>query len=312
MATLKLKTRNGNPATDLPRISQGAITAWMSCPMKAKLSREGLRKIAPSVPLTFGILAHKVIEIVYRDIKEPPKEAVLKKILRKAVSTADFGRASAEKIAMIEDSAAILLRMFPYYFKRWVKDFNECDFDLIEAEFNVPYKNQFIMYGFLDRVFRKKSGLWLADTKTKGRLEDEFITEHLHIDFQFMYYLYALKILTGTAPKGAIMDNLRRPNLKPGKGETFAKLLDRIEEDVAERPTHYFVRYEMVVGKEELLDFEKQLDLIMPQYLLFREGKLPAYKNTTACAGKFNCEYLPICAREDRSLFYIQDKKGRK
>ena len=67
-----------------------------------------------------------------------------------------------------------------------------------------------------------------------------------------------------------------------------------------------------VTGKEELLAFEAQLDPLARIYIDWREGKVATWKNTTACITKgFACEYLPMCARGDRSQF-VQKKGGRR
>lgn len=287
----------------LPRVSQSALTRYLECRMKAKLSREGWKSIRSSDPLTFGSLAHYVIEHVFRDLKRMPTEAEIKKLVDAASKEADVGRASPAQIESIEKSCRILDLELPHYFQRWRLDFVECEFSLIEAEFDLPYKNICRQYGFFDRVFRRKGKLWLTDTKTKSRIEDENIMEMLHIDFQFMYFLVALRKLAGEQPAGAVMDILRRPNLRPGKTETDVKFYARMAEDFKERPEHYFVRFEVTVDKAELDDFEKELDVLLPEYVAWRGGKIPTFKNTTACMAKgFTCEFLPICARKDYTM----------
>lgn len=293
-----------------PWISQSSITTWMSCPERARLSKEGWRGVRPSMPLTFGTVFHHVLEKAYKE-GAAPSPGTIKQILLQSRADAGVDRLSAEQVQTMEDAIEIINGMAPAYFKKYMKDFED-KWSHVEAEFKIPLpKHECYMYGFYDRVRHRKGKMQIFDTKTKSKIEEENLTETLHFDFQFMYEMLALYKETGQVSTGAIMDIIRRPGLRKKVGEGAEEFIARINEDVLARPDHYFIRLEVAIGKDELMDFEKQLDVILPEYLKFLRKEGPVYRNTMSCTGKWTCDFLAICARGDYSMHKKIEKRGR-
>lgn len=295
-------------------VSQGLLTTFMACRRKAEIQLQGWRKIRPGAALLFGVVGHAVLAEAFQTLKEPPTKDWLKARLRQAVkdTAAEFeGRLSADAVQNLENSAAILLVMLPYYFQKYKKDFGPASWVKIEDEFRVPFPGvSFELYGYFDRVKRVGGKLWLHETKTKSRVDEDYLMESLHFDFQLGYYLQALWLELKEVPAGVVYDILRNPGLEQKKSESFDDYLKRIEADVKKRPEFYFIRFEVKIGKKEVEEFAEQIRIIGGEFEAWKRGELKTFRNTTACKGLWTCDFLPICSRDDYSGFF-QKRSGR-
>lgn len=297
-------------------VSQSMLTTFMSCRQKAKLKLEGWRYIRPGAALILGTMAHEVIAQAFETLNAPPSQEWIKKALRHAVAKVEEehnNRLSAEAVQKMEKSAAVLTVLLPLYFQYWKKDFGSKDWIKVESKFKVQIPGMpFPVMGYYDRVRRIQGKPWLFETKTKGKIEEDFLTEMLHFDFQNGLYLQSLMQELGEIPRGVVYDVLRNPGLKEKEGEAFEEYLKRVEKDVKKRPQHYFIRFEVAIDKKEIAEFTSELIKVGNEFELWMNGKLPTYKNTTACRTSYGaCDMLPICARQDYSNF-ARRSGGRK
>ena len=301
-------------APQLPWVSQSALTTFMACPMKQKLRREGWEKTGLKTPLTWGTLAHHVLEQGLK-MAEAPTKAQVTGMLKKALKEATYSRLTADQIQDAENCAAEVQGVMVGYFNHYRNDWTS-KFEMVEQEFKVPYPPSspaFYLYGFIDRVVRKKDGIWILDTKTASRVDSEDIIATLPYSFQWMYYAVAVEHLLGEKPKGFIIDIIRKPSIRQKQTETKDDYLARLVDDCTKvRPEFYYHRFNEYVDPTEIEAFKKSLDEVYPIYLKFLRGKFPAFKNTMACTAKYKCDYIPICGAGDFSSFINTKKEKQK
>ena len=128
-------------------------------------------------------------------------------------------------------------------------------------------------------------------------------------DFQTNLYSLAIHRLYSKYPKGCRYNIIRNPQSKPHKGESLKDFTQRLSQKVQSDPNHYFLRYRIYQPKQELIEFEKELNLILQDFIQWQSGTLPTYKNRTACINRYGaCSMLPICYQNDFSGHYKREK----
>ncbi len=289
-------------------VSQSILTTFMACRKKSELKLAGWRPIKPGKAMIFGILAHDVIGEAFSELSAPPAPAWVAARLREAVAkvTTDHnGRLSSESVEDMNMSAGILLAVLPLYFDYYKSEFDKVNWIKIESNFRVAVPGiSFPVVGRYDRVRRVNGKPWLYETKTKGRIEDDYLTEMLHFDIQDGTYLQAMLQELKEMPCGVVYDVLRNPGLKQKVSESDSDFIARIVADVNARPEFYFIRYEVAIGADEMSSFREELVRIAEEFDMWRDGKLKVWKNTMACKTSWGmCEMIPICARNDYSNF---------
>lgn len=294
-------------------VSQSILTTFMSCRQKSALKLDGWRHVRPGNAMLFGTIAHDVIGDAFAQFDAPPDLGWIRSRLRQAVTRIGEeheGRLGTDALEGMEHSAAVLLGMLPLYFEYYKTEFDKSNWAMIESNFRVNIPGvPFPMVGRYDRVRRIKGKPWLYETKTKGRIEDDYLTEMLHFDIQNGVYLQAILAELKEIPVGVMYDVIRNPGLKKGVKETSEGFVDRIIADVKSRPEWYFVRFEVVIEKSDMKSFGDELVKIATEFDRWRKGELPTFKNTSACKTSYGmCEMMPICSRGDYNNF-VQRKE---
>jgi hypothetical protein len=277
-----------------------------------------------SVPLAFefGTCMHWVFEQVYGTVRtKPPSEdecrywvSEYQKVWMKTIPYP-----TAKQLEQQELVYGMAEAVLPYYFTRWEGDFTgtyrwhnnttaPVQWHSLEETFKYPYTfpdgKQTVLRGKRDGVFVDRRGkYWVFDTKCRSVINHDDALETLPFDTQQMLYLYATAMELKKMPAGVIMNIVRRPGQRRGDGEELPPFLGRIRKDVSnpKRYDHYFVRYEMVVGRDELLEWKKnQLDPMMQTVRMWWEGKLPHYLREQHLITKYgHCSmYAPIVRKE--------------
>lgn len=309
-------------------VTQGLLSRFLLCPEKHRLgSIEGLRQIRVGGPLAFGSLVHDVLDHVYStiyfslennlkftidDIHAWIKD-LLEEFLGRDRSVLETSLAltpqNEQQLEMNYGMADVMLR---HYFKRWRAD-RQMDWVSLEENFRVmldpsEYLNlyglpEIPIRGKMDGVFRSNEKLWLFETKTKARIEEESIVDTLGFNLQVCMYLWAIKQIHGERPAGVKYNLIRKPQIRMGKTESIRAFFHRMEEDVQARPDFYFVRYDAVIMPEEMQLWEEDFKGMLRSLIEWHEGKWH-YRNPCSCVGQFGrCEFLPICSNGDRSGF---------
>lgn len=306
-------------------VTQGLLGLFSICPQKATYRlKNGYTTGATSVALNFGDVFHRCLDMVYQlsSTEAPEKYAwdceecidvSLNHIYREDKIKLMDSLANPTQLLDLELNVAIAGVMLHSYFKRWRTDFSDMKWVDLEKTFEVPYNGiegvTIPVRGKYDGVFLDRKGKhWLFETKTKSQIDDGSISDKLNFDLQVMLYLWTMRQMYNTSPMGVIYNIVRRPQLRQKKNESIKEFVQRIEEDVDQRPEFYFVRYTATILKEELDDWvERDFSSLMSQVYAWSKN-LFNYRNTGACQlWNRPCEFMRSCAYGDVS--YLQKRE---
>jgi len=313
-------------------ITQGLIANFMMCPQKAHLSnREGLRSNVKSSAIAFGSLVHDALDKIYSAVMRKSKASIgtewdrdvfvkaqLDIVLREMEETqratlTESGKADDTALQELETQYGMARGVLPGYLEKWTEDFREVEWLGLEEIFTLMFdtgldlgKGPLIpLTGKRDGRFRSISTkkLYLFETKTKGRIDETAVADKLNIDLQVLLYCYTMWKEFNELPSGVVYNIIRRPQLQRKKGESLKEFIERIEQDTRTRPEFYYIRYSLSLLKKDLEKFEEELKSALQQIQRWFHGEFH-YKNSLACSfGGINCEFLPVCSRNDRVNF---------
>lgn len=295
-------------------ITQGLLLAWMTCPQKARLSLE-LRPARVTGALSFGSLVHEALEELYTLYKNDQPYNIVDILTRREQSdrqqlTSVPGH-DPEILQQLEESYGVAHALLDAYVNHWTEDFDSKDWIELESEFAIAIEidnTEYIIRGKRDGIYRQSQRLWLMETKTKGQINEDVIMDKLLFDFQTMLYLWSIWKEYNAVPAGIVYNIIRRPLLRRKKSESLSEFVHRVRDDIIERKDWYFMRYISSIVKNDLIVFEKELKTILRQFIRWSNGEYH-YKNSAACdIGGITCNYLPICARNDRSSFVPKER----
>lgn len=289
-------------------VSQSVMKKMMRCRQELLYHLQGWRSIRPKVALNFGDAEHHVLEDLYLNIRNKrfkgvPTEKKLRPILKAAGKRAMKKAQQSSNPSVLEEQEMILAwleALLHPYCQFWEKDFDHKLWLELESSFNVEWHG-WMLKGRRDAIRLVKKGLWVLETKTKGRISEATLSDALSFDFQNEYYV------TGTDAelaargdkrriKGVLYNIIRRPGLKLGAKESLKEYAKRVRADVDKRQDHYFKRFEISYPEEEKERFRIELLMKLKELELILKGELPIYRRETSCEGKWNCDFLPCCA----------------
>ena len=290
-------------------ITVALLSRFRDCRESAELYAQGWAQRGTSLAMTYGSISHGVLELVYRDIqlkklRKLPSLQETKKYIRKVevLWEKDNPKADVKTLEFKEFSFLLAEATLPVYFEYWFKDIKEMTWLALEQVFKVPYKlSQFgfkdtYLYGKMDGVF-KSNGIWLLETKTKGRIDEGSLVDTLPLNFQNNFYLSALRRMHKVKPSGVKYNIIRRTGFEQKKKESIVQFAKRCAADVRARPEFYFIRYEIGIDKAELDAFDIELENQIVEFMQWWTGKLKHYRNPNQCETKYGrCWALGICS----------------
>jgi hypothetical protein len=295
---------------DLERdgLTQSLIGLWQACPEMARLRyAEGWTPMMPSVALQFGTLVHNVLEDTYNTMLEG-----------KTVTSDDvMGFISKREEAFFKNSRlldpqthdkfqqmlGIAEALLPAYLDYWREDDRKINWQHLEGKFEVPC-NGVKLRGKFDGVFTDAAGrLWLLETKTASQVVEDTLLDRLSFNLQNCIYLLALEIKTGQKPAGVLYNILRKSQLRIKAKETIPEFIKRCAEDIAERPEHYFYRYEVSINEDEMNQWKQEFTGLLNQVKRWNAGEFH-YKCSGSCSNHFGpCDFLAACGRGEFSNY---------
>lgn len=282
---IKLPT-NYNPHKD--GITQSLLQNFMLCPTKGLLAANGYYLPEREGKTAFGSICHAVLEQAYR----APDAFNLNRAILTSVKNENAFR-EEETREFLEVKAQSVLSAYLNYNK---KDLKRPIFFDTEKIFNVDFFN-YKLRGKIDLVFGKtKNDVWLVDHKFWSQIPEDTILDSLTLDFQVLFYFTALTLINGVRPKGVLYNVIRNPAHRLNKNENLIGFGERLSGLIAEKPEHFFKRYEVKFSQEIVDTFQTDLKIILQKFCDTIQGKTPAYKNVCACIGKYPCEFLRICS----------------
>jgi hypothetical protein len=314
-------------------VSFSTLQKFKNCRELARLHLKGWRPRSVNMGQIFGTIMHTLIQAVLEDVRAgkmtsaPSTKYVLNHVatIEKKWRT-DNPQADAETLERLEIMCAVAEGVLPMYFKFWSKDF-KLRWNKPEHEFLHPFETDYpkghalfkkkkmktFLRGMIDASYHEGSSSrpWLFESKSKSRIGEtgeSNLTDILPHEMQVGIYLLILQIMyKGTVPAGLMYNIVRRPTVKPKKGEDMHTFAQRIIKDVQKRPEYYFLRLRMTVDKQDLFRRQQELEDVVSDFMLWWKGESGHYKNSDYCENKYGtCMFLPMCGHGDRSRFYLK------
>lgn len=299
-------------------VTQSLIAMWLSCREKARLYLEGWDSKYHKETLIDGNIGHGVFELAYTDIKEGKLKTIptmqqTKKYVAEAEKRwyAENLKASAEARVMVERACAVMEVMLPLYFDFWKDDFTKKEWLSLEEKILMKFpistgtdKQVTIpIRGKKDGTFMGSKGIWLFETKFKSQIDEVGLLDTLSFETQVMMYLLQTWGNTkNPPPRGCLYNVVRRASLRQKVKESIPAFAARVKKDIEKRPEFYFLRLHSPTTTKDLLQFRKELSGILEDMWGWWNSKVPNYKNTYSCIGKYGrCLFLPVCGKGDYS-----------
>lgn len=227
----------------------------------------------------------------------------------------------ADKMAELEVDAAKIHVMIDKYLRRYGVDQRR------EIEFDYPFVNP--RSGRSSRAFRlagKIDGMIVVREKHARIVEDKFVQniqkvmiDRLPLDDQMTEYVDALLSKGWTAEVD--YRHTRFPGINPAKpkefktkdnypGETIEEFIDRLSEDVDERPDFYFDQQTLFFSTDHLEDYRKGRwqtgqDILRQRRQSDWQQAFPM--NPSRCWEYGGCEFIPLCTKlpDARDLYEV-------
>lgn len=290
-------------------VTQGLLQTWLTCREKAHLFLKGISRKATSEGVKFGSITHSCLERVYQSCmksgyRSVPTDREIRRILQGVETLWHQENPQSDKktVEAMEFCLGLAEVTLPEYFKFWWEDLKKVKWVEVEGQFDIPIGSDGLkIRGKRDGVFRR-NGLWLLETKISSVINEGQILEHLPIDFQTNVYLWSLWYTAEKKdlPSGVLYNVIRKTCLRPKEKESMEEFCDRVRKDVQQRPEWYFLRYEVSIDPEQVIQFGLELEKIVREFYRWwsdlEEGGTLHYRNTTQCLTKYgSCPYLPIC-----------------
>lgn len=253
------------PVYDLYRdgLTQGSISRFLDCREQFRLGTVfGLKPKVRSGATAFGSAFHDVLAAIQHS-NDGKKLLTLDQAIDRYYKSQTVGmNLTAVQTEEVTINLALVRVFIERYLKRWEKEDSKLKWIEREKTFNrtVAANGKFIsLKGRRDGVFRNPDGLWLHETKTKGRIDEEGLPASLPFDTQTMAYCMSVQEDYGELPHGTLYDVIRTTSLQMRKGrgkaavpETPSDYVKRVSDDLGERQDWYFIRWRVSITQKDL------------------------------------------------------------
>lgn len=319
-----MHTETTTPVWELYRdgITQSMLQSFLKCKERFRLSNvEGLKLggVRSTAALDFGELFHRILEVVYGAFGEAEDKAKFVADIPRMVEEfidKSYDAALEEYKEMPKGVEAFEAMQLKYvaahelavgYFEFHEKDWEELQWVELEKVFDIPYKtlrgNTIRIRGKRDGGFRSRGGLYLFETKTKGRIDNEFIIDTLGFDLQVGIYSDSLEYDYQEVPAGCLYNVARRPQLKRKYNESLTDFRERIRAHIASDPEHYYLRFPVTFSEDERSRWKNEFAHIVDELESWNEGQY-RYRNQASCQTIYgSCPFLRLCSSGDTSLY---------
>lgn len=290
--------------------SQSLLQNFLKCCMAYKLSLNLYRQYGAKNTTGFGSLVHDILDQLYTYHKETKRIASDKMIDAWIESfptryPEDLAGMTQQELEYALGVAYVIMTEYKVFY---INDFKEFKFDEVETVGKVQY-GEYILRNKVDGKFRKKKKKWIMEHKTKGFISDKNLLLQLSFDTQNLFYVTCEEIDHPDDPvEGVLYNVVRRPAHMQKKTESLPEFLVRLRSEVQKDPNHFFKRYEVRYTLHDKMIYRKELDVILSEANKLIKGESEVFKNTTACCGAWNCEYLDACSSGKMSGYIQTDK----
>ena len=296
-------------------VTQSLLQSFLRCRQEADWNLKGYTPLYISPSFTYGTIVHGVLEKIYegimkKEVKFKPTSKVISKYTKVIENQwlKENPRVGKPMLESLQLSLALSEKTLPVYFDYWwEEDFKSITWRALEHQFKIPYVTKDGRKTFIRGKRDGDSGekyLKLFETKTKSQINVDDLILTLWFEFQVRLYLWAMKKEYKQIPSGVTYNIIRKTQIYKYKDESINAYADRVTEDVIKRPDHYFIRLEISVTPREILEFEKELEGIIVDFMNWQDGKLVTYKNSGQCINKYGtCPFLQLCSQQNFSLY---------
>lgn len=301
-------------------ITQTGISLFLACREQFRLKYvEGWSSKGSSAALDFGSLVHDCMEHLPHDASTAKIESHINNYQRKRLrALSGLTKDDRELQRLVGAKAKALV---PEYMVYWEHNNAKIHWVGREQKFAVRHRwntgpsfsnspGDFVtLMGKWDGFFREvphtkpQRGsdppatikdpstypLWLFETKTKSRIDEEGITDWLPHDIQIHLYCHALALHLGEEPQGVLYNVLRTPGLQFRVADTEAEYIARVRDDIQKRPEYYFLRRRVQFLPGDVERFAKlQLTPILAELVFWYEN-LKGFLQANPGSNPFEC-----------------------
>lgn len=311
-------------------VTNGLLTAWGNCRELARLGLRGWTRRGSSFALTYGDLTHWLFQHVYSDhqlgrlklVNGELTPGYIKAQLTKleGIWKAENPVVTAEQSQQMELTLMLNELVMPFYFRHWKTEFKEVKWLGLESEFKVPFtverngiEYRTFLRGKRDGLFevaeKKDRGVWLFETKTKGRIDELLIQDTLPFESQINLYVVASEIELKKTLRGVRYNIVRRPGLRQKKKETTRQFAQRMVDDIEKRPTWYFLRQKMTLERKDVEKYLGELEDRVWEFMHWWKGQGGHWRNSGHCQNQYGtCHMLRMCSGGDTTPYYLRDR----
>jgi len=251
--TKRPRRQRGNQRTeslwDLDRdgVTYSMLSRFVVDPERFRLHAvEGWEETGLNIPIQFGSCFHDCLENHAAGYPTSTEN-----VIRHYQSTRTSSSAGPDDREALAKCCGMVSVIFPIYIDYWQA--HDVRREVLHQEATFEFKHPLVGVGIeprnltirgrWDSVYQEDGELWLQENKTKGQVDEEYIMSTLHQNLQTMMYCLALRAYYKRCPDGVLYNVVRRPQLRPRKTETLKAFVDRVHDDVLDRPEWYFMRY---------------------------------------------------------------------
>jgi hypothetical protein len=280
-------------------ISQTQCKNFLECRVKWLLYVNGYVPVGGIPSTNFGTIFHALLAYAYKNQKGTIADIPVDKIFAEVAKENCLDVASQD----FQDVTGMVLAVFFNYLNYYKKDFTSKKFLKVEQD-SYATINGFIRRVKTDALFEDhRRKLWLMESKTRGKVNEENLALVLGMDFQALYSITTIEASLKRELVGVLYNVIRTPQLKRKEGESLQYFCDRIDNDIKGRPEWYFIRMEIVYTEKDKARFNEceANGILSSMDCACRENLI--YRNGFACAGQYRpCEMLSACSSDDLSL----------
>lgn len=283
-------------------VTQSLLSTFIQCRQMAAYYLQGLRLVRSKESLNIGSMVHQGLEEYYsgkeRAVVKPAKayNSWIEGLAQDCMD-ADAPDQDAQ-VAMAKVSA--ILKPYINYYKE--EDGKEFEWVELEKKFDVIW-NRYRLLGRRDGIVKVGEDYWLFETKTTSQISDENYQRKLAFDFQVLFYITVAEHELKIPITGVIYNVIRKPSNRQGKNDSFQSFTKRMQDAVEKDPEKFFIRYEAQYNERTKKEFQRELKMKLSMFQDWLEGRLPTYKNESACVGKWACQYLAQCAKDKDCMY---------
>jgi hypothetical protein len=276
-------------------ITQSLLANFMTCRQKFLFAVNRWAPKQGNKNVDFGSLFHQLLDNAYHRKKPPEWNRIGKWIDEYFEKNQELMSSSIEEQERMAVVAQVLIVEYCNFYK---KDWEDRKFTEIEQVFDVNFNGARLL-GKIDGgydIVKTKVKHWLMEHKTKGRIEEDFLTLMLTFDFQNLFYITAREKGTGKNIYGVLYNVVRNPGIRLNSTESLESYATRLQRAIKKDPKHYFKRYEIPYTESDKELFRKELKIKLDELKLFLRGVLKPYRNQHACTTPYRCQYLDACS----------------